>query len=50
MANTKILGNLLEDFVCHGLPGRGLQICKNGETIYEGYAGYSDIEKSGIML
>lgn len=45
MANTKILDHLLEDFIRHGLPGCGLQICKNGETIYEGYAGYSNIEK-----
>lgn len=45
MANTKNLDILLQDFINHGLPGCGLQICKNGETIYEGYAGYSDIEK-----
>ncbi len=46
MADTKALDNLLDDFIRRGLPGCGLQICKNGETIYENYAGYSDIEKN----
>ena len=45
MANTKHLDKLLNDFIEHGLPGCGLQVCKKGETIYEGYAGYSNIEK-----
>ena len=45
MANTKHLDKLLNDFIEHGLPGCCLQVCKNGETIYEGYAGYSNIEK-----
>ena len=44
MARTTDLDRLLEGFVEGGLSGCGLQITKRGETIYEGYFGYSDIE------
>ena len=45
MRDTKRLDNMLNEFVEHGLPGCGLQVTKGEEIIYEGYAGYSDIEK-----
>lgn len=46
MANYKYLDNLLTNFTSNGLPGCGLQITHHGETIYEGYSGYSNIEKN----
>ena len=44
MANFKQLDSLLQSFVDNGLPGCSLQIAQRGETIYEGYFGYADIE------
>ena len=44
MARTSELDRLLESFVEGGLPGCGMKITQRGETIYEGYFGYADIE------
>lgn len=44
MANFKQLDSLLQSFVDNGLPGCSLQIAQHGETIYEGYFGYADME------
>ncbi|HKM33475.1 MAG TPA: serine hydrolase domain-containing protein [Lachnospiraceae bacterium] len=44
MSDFSNLNSLLEEFVHHGLPGCGLQITQHGQTIYEGYFGYADIE------
>jgi CubicO group peptidase (beta-lactamase class C family) len=45
MATFKDMDALLQSFVDGGLPGCGCAIARNGETLYEGYYGYSDIEK-----
>ena len=44
MANFEKLDQLLQGFVDDGLPGCAMQIVRHGETIYEGYFGYADIE------
>ena len=45
MASYKQLDALLQSFVDDGgLPGCSLQIARHGETLYEGYFGYSDLE------
>ena len=44
MATLKQLDALLQSFVENGLPGCALQIARRGETIYEGYFGYADLE------
>ncbi|MBQ8995814.1 MAG: serine hydrolase [Oscillospiraceae bacterium] len=44
MANFEKLDRLLEGFVEDGLPGCAMQIVKDGETIYEKYFGYADVE------
>lgn len=44
MAQFDKLDRLLDQFVEEGLPGCAMQIVKNGETIYEKYAGYADLE------
>ena len=50
MATWKDLDALLQSFVdgaprsAGPLPGCGMQVTKNGETIYEGYFGYADLE------
>ncbi len=43
MAKKSDLDKLLQGFIDGGLPGCALQISKKGETLYEGYFGYSDI-------
>ncbi len=44
MANFKDLDRLLQKFVDDGLPGCGCVIAKRGETLYENYFGWADIE------
>jgi len=44
MSSTKDLDNLLQGFVDGGLPGCGLKVTQRGETLYENYFGYQDIE------
>ena len=44
MADFKQMDALLNSFVEGGLPGCACQITKDGETIYESYAGFSDVE------
>ncbi len=44
MSNINRLDNMLNEFVERGLPGCGLKVTKGNETLYEGYAGYSNIE------
>jgi len=44
MAKFHTLDNLLQDFVDNGLPGCTLHVMQHGETVYEGYFGYADIE------
>ena len=44
MATYKHLDALLQSFVENGLPGCSLQIAQRGETLYEGYFGYADLE------
>ena len=39
------LDALLHRFVENGLPGCGVAVAQRGETIYEGYHGYADIDK-----
>ena len=45
MADFRDLDALLQNFVDGGLPGCALQIARGGQTIYEGYFGYADINK-----
>lgn len=45
MSDFRAVDKLLQSFVDGGLPGCSLHIAKNGETLYEGYFGYSDMEK-----
>lgn len=44
MPNFKNLERLLQEFSNTTVPGCACSIMKDGELIYEGYAGYSDIE------
>lgn len=44
MSTSRDLDALLQGFVDGGLPGCGLKIVCQGETIYEGYFGYSDLD------
>lgn len=44
MANYQKLDNLLKQFIEEGLPGCAMKIVQHGETIFEGYYGYADIE------
>ena len=44
MAGFKDIERLLQGFVDGGLPGCAIQIARKGETLYEGYFGYADIE------
>ncbi len=44
MSKTKDLDALLQGFVDNGLPGCGLMITQDGETIYENYFGVSNVE------
>ncbi len=44
MSTAKDLDRLLQGFVERGLPGCSLHIAQRGNTIYEGYFGYADIE------
>lgn len=45
MSDFRAVDKLLQSFVDGGLPGCSLHIAKDGETLYEGYFGYSDMEK-----
>ena len=45
MSDFKKLDRLLEEFSSTTIPGCACSIMKDGELIYEGYAGYSDIER-----
>lgn len=45
MSTFKDLDNLLQQFVNDRLPGCGMQIVKKGETLYENYFGYANIEE-----
>lgn len=45
MSNFKKLDQLLVEFSNSTIPGCACSIMKDGELIYEGYAGYSDIDK-----
>ena len=44
MSTCKDLDRLLEYFVETGLPGCSLMICRQGEVIYEGFAGYANVD------
>ena len=44
MAKFDKLDRLLESFVAEGLPGCAMQIVQHGETVYERYVGYADLE------
>jgi len=44
MSTKKDLDALLQKFVDEGLPGCGLKVTQHGETIYENYVGYADVE------
>lgn len=44
MSTAKDLDSLLQGFVDRGLPGCSLHIAQKGNTIYEGYFGYADID------
>jgi CubicO group peptidase (beta-lactamase class C family) len=45
MSTVKDIDTLLRKFVDDGLPGCGLQIMKKEQVLYEGYFGWSNIEK-----
>ena len=49
MSDFKTLDKLLQSFVDQGLPGCALQIAQNGQSLYEGYFGYADLE-SGTLV
>lgn len=42
MSNRKDMDNLLKRFTDNGLSGCGCKVVQHGETLYEGYFGYSD--------
>ena len=44
MSAKKDLDLLMDRFIERGLPGCGLMITQHGETLYENYAGYTDVE------
>ena len=44
MSAKKDMDALLQRFVDEGLSGCGVQVTQHGKTIYEGYAGYADVE------
>ncbi|MCM1118390.1 MAG: beta-lactamase family protein [bacterium] len=43
MATAKDVDQLLESFVERGLPGCSLKVMQRGNTLYEGYFGYTDL-------
>ncbi len=43
MATVKDIDMLLEGFVKRGLPGCSLKVMQRGNTLYEGYFGYTDL-------
>ena len=45
MSDKKQLDSLLQGYVDGGLPGCALVVARKGEILYEGYFGYSDMEK-----
>ena len=45
MASNRQIDALLQRFLEEGIPGCALQIVQRGKTLYEGYTGYSDVEK-----
>lgn len=49
MSDLKMLDNLLQSFVDHGLPGCALQIAQNGNNLYEGYFGFADKEAGTLI-
>lgn len=44
MSTKAQVDTLLDRFIASGLPGCGLIIRQDGKILYEGYAGYSDVE------
>ena len=44
MSTVKDMDRLLQSFVDGGLPSCGLKITRRGETVYEGYFGWADLE------
>ncbi len=44
MATHANVDKLLQSFVDRGLPGCALKVVQRGKTVYEGYAGYSDVD------
>lgn len=44
MSRFKKMDNLLEEFAQKSVPGCACTIMQNNEIVYEGYAGYADIE------
>ena len=44
MSNISNVDQLLDSFLDRGIPGCGLKVVQNGEVLYEGYHGYSDLE------
>ena len=44
MANFEYLDSLLNEFTVNGLPGCSCAVAKEGNTLFEGYHGYADIE------
>ena len=44
MAKFDKLDRLLKQFVEEGLPGCAMKIVQHGDTIFEGYYGYADVE------
>ena len=44
MSNAKDLDRLLQGFVDRGLPGCAMKVVARGNTLYEGYFGYADVD------
>ena len=44
MSKPTDVDQLLDRFIAHGLPGCGLKVIQNGEVLYEGYRGLSNLE------
>jgi len=49
MANFKKMDNLLKEFAENSVPGCACTIMKNHEILYEGHAGYGDIENKELV-
>lgn len=49
MATAKDIDLLLESFVERGLPGCALKVMQRGNSLYEGYFGYTDLA-SGVPV